>query len=508
MSSSCCSSLSDSASRDEIPGYGATGTSDRAHSPASSRSFNKSKEIPTPLPRLQILIILCIQFAEPITSTVIFPFINQLVRETGITGGDERKTGYFAGIIESLFYAAEALTVVLWGRGSDIYGRKPILLVGLLGMAVSILSFGLSNNYFLLLVSRAAQGVFNGNIGVTKGVMGEITDASNVAQAFAFIPTMWSTGLTVGPIIGGVLARPAEEYPNTRIGKIPLLKTYPYLLSCAGAALVPVVSFVLALLFLKETLPSKNAVGKRHAADGIAPEDATACDVPHSPVIPIKDLLIERVLTPIYNYIFLAFMDQSIQVLLALLYSTHIQYGGLGFDNFTIGVIMGSWGLGNGVFQVYALPFLLRKLGIRGLYRLGFGSYIVSLAFFPLLSLLAKRAGRVDGLVWAAIVLHLMVYSLPFLCYGCIFVYISDGSPGTNSLGTTNALAQLAASTIRAVAPICASSLFSFSLESGIAGGTLVYWVLMLVVLAGLAFSAKLPESLLSEKEEEGEREA
>jgi len=56
-------------------------------------------EKPTPLPKFQIFIVLLIQFAEPITALVIYPFINQFIRETGITNGDERKTGYYAGII-------------------------------------------------------------------------------------------------------------------------------------------------------------------------------------------------------------------------------------------------------------------------------------------------------------------------------------------------------------------------------------------------------------------------
>ena len=55
----------------------------------------------TPLPKLQLLIVFLIQFAEPVTATVIYPFVNQFVRETGITGGDETKTGYYAGIVVS-----------------------------------------------------------------------------------------------------------------------------------------------------------------------------------------------------------------------------------------------------------------------------------------------------------------------------------------------------------------------------------------------------------------------
>ena len=54
---------------------------------------------PTPLPKLQLFIVFYIQLAEPIASTVIYPFVNQLVRATGVTKGDQRKTGYFAGEI-------------------------------------------------------------------------------------------------------------------------------------------------------------------------------------------------------------------------------------------------------------------------------------------------------------------------------------------------------------------------------------------------------------------------
>jgi hypothetical protein len=54
---------------------------------------------PTPLPKLQIFILFLTLFSEPIAGLVIYPFINQLVRETGVIQGDEHKTGYYAGII-------------------------------------------------------------------------------------------------------------------------------------------------------------------------------------------------------------------------------------------------------------------------------------------------------------------------------------------------------------------------------------------------------------------------
>ena len=53
----------------------------------------------TPLPKLQVFIVLLTQFTEPVTTSVIYPFVNQFVRDTGIIAGDERRTGYYTGII-------------------------------------------------------------------------------------------------------------------------------------------------------------------------------------------------------------------------------------------------------------------------------------------------------------------------------------------------------------------------------------------------------------------------
>lgn len=138
-----------------------------------------------------------------------------------------------------------------WGKASDIVGRKPILLGGMAGLTLSMFSFGLSKRYWMLLATRCAQGAFNGNVGVTKSVMAEITDATNAPQAFAFLPVAWSIGTTVGPAIGGIFAKPAEQWPEV-FGKIPFFKEYPYFLPCLMAALFPVLALLIGLVGLKE----------------------------------------------------------------------------------------------------------------------------------------------------------------------------------------------------------------------------------------------------------------
>ncbi|KAG6854097.1 hypothetical protein C0991_010511 [Blastosporella zonata] len=79
-------------------------TSNDAHEPPKPKR--------TPLPMFQLFIVLLIQFAEPITATVIYPFINQFVRDTGVIEGDERKTGYYAGAIASRVLSLDRANLV------------------------------------------------------------------------------------------------------------------------------------------------------------------------------------------------------------------------------------------------------------------------------------------------------------------------------------------------------------------------------------------------------------
>jgi hypothetical protein len=208
------------------------------------------------------------------------------------------------------------------------------------------------------------------------------------------------------------------------------------------------------------------------------------------------------------NYAFLSFIDQCFQVLQPLMYSTCIRLGGLGFPPYTIGVIMSIWGLCNGVVQVVAFAPIRALVGQKNLWRMAIGCYLFSFGAFPLMSWLAKMEGRVWWGVWIVLIAqlacmpfsyfgygeHCSYYTYPvvrnFFSIGCIFIYISNAAPSRDTLGTTNGLAQMTASTMRTIA--VASSMFSFSLEHRLAGGTEVYWVLWTVVIAALYASRRL----------------
>jgi MFS family permease len=67
---------------------------------------------------------------------------------------------------QSTFFFAETITVFHWGWLSDRIGRRPVLLLGPLGLCFAMLGFGFSTSFWPLVWARCLQGVFNGNIGM------------------------------------------------------------------------------------------------------------------------------------------------------------------------------------------------------------------------------------------------------------------------------------------------------------------------------------------------------
>ncbi|KAH8979733.1 MFS general substrate transporter [Lactarius akahatsu] len=412
----------------------------------------------TPLPVTQIVVLLLLQLAEPITSLSINPYINQLISELPVIGGDERKVGYYAGFIVSLYFAAEAVTVLQWSRLSDYVGRKPVLLCGLLGTIVASILFGLSRSFTALVFSRCLHGMLNGNIGVMKSMMAELTDETNMARGFSLIPVTWAVGGTIGPFIGGVLSRPQDHWPN--VFSHPFWGEYPYFLPCLATAAYSLLSFILAAIFLKEVgalltrsprlwiaTPSCSPP-LREILDGPAMKDT------EKPV-PLRALLTRPVVVSVANYGMIGLFEMTAGVLIPLIWSTSVEFGGLGMSPASIGLWMAGYGVMNGIFQFIAFP---RNLALRHS---------------------SHGTSAVAGLL---IILQLSAIALSDMGFSAVFMYISSAAPNKRSLGATNGIAQTIVSIQRTVGPATAASLFAFSLDNNILGGNFAYVVLHAVV--------------------------
>ncbi|KAF9231940.1 MFS general substrate transporter [Melanogaster broomeanus] len=440
---------------------------------------------PTPLPKLQMSVLMLAMLLEPITSQ-----------------------WYYVGMIESLFFATQAMTILQWSRVSDRIGRKPVLLLGIFGLSLSMLCFGLSRTFTSLVLSRCISGALNGNAGVMKSMLGELTDSTNMAQGFALMPIAWSLGMSLGPVIGGTLSRPQDHFPL--LFDSPFWAKFPYFLPCGVIAAFAVLTFVVILLFLKEvsdptdhTLPSAVVPGKPASIVGRDHEVGYgSVDIQHGSSVatsdapvPLRELLnVSRVLI-IANYGMLSVLEIVLYALQPLFYSTPIEYGGLGFEPMTIGAWMAVFGVSNGLIQAFCFAPLVDRIGPKKLLRIGYMCFFPIFGLFPVISWVSTRWG-INWLIWVLLTCQLILTVIMDMAFSCILMYITAAAPNRRSLGALNGLAQTTASVTRAIGPAWATSLFAYSIQHNVMGGYGVYVAIILLAFAALPLSAKLPDDV------------
>ena len=186
----------------------------------------------------------------------IFPYVYHMVESFHVTDND-RKIALYAGMITSSFTFAEFSASMFWGRMSDKIGRKPVLIMGLMGTAISMIVFGFAPNLATAMVARALGGLLNGNIGVLQTTVAEIVKVKeHQPRAYSIMPFVWCLGSIVGPALGGALAQPCQSYPWL-FQRDTVFDKFPFLLPYVVCVVVLVLGIVVGFLFLEETHPEK-----------------------------------------------------------------------------------------------------------------------------------------------------------------------------------------------------------------------------------------------------------
>ncbi|KAG6906444.1 hypothetical protein DXG01_013927 [Tephrocybe rancida] len=409
----------------------------------------------TPLPWAQFTIVMFLQLAEPLTFQVISPFAPQLIRDIGITNGNESQVGYYVGLLQSLFFLTQALTVLHWSRTSDFVGRKPVILIGLFGLSVSMYCFGFSRTFWGLVLRREywRDEEYYGGI-----------------DRLDEYRTAWSTGGTFPHLFGN------NEF----------LKKYPYFLPCAVPATFTAIAWLVTFLFLKETLkspiPFSQLLKFRKDKLGLAAKRSTGPQDAQDKPLPLRALLTPRVIIASGNYAVLSLVDIAFRAIHPLFLSTPIALGGLGLPPPIIGNILSLYGICNGIIQVFFFARIHDRFGSKKTFVGGLACAVPCFIAFPIISQMAKAEG-LSTLVWAAVVLQ----TLGSIGMRAIFIFIAAASPNRASLGATNGLSQMTVSMMRAIGPAAANSLFSLSIEKDLMSGYLVYYVLTAVVGVAIA---------------------
>ncbi|KAK4195100.1 major facilitator superfamily domain-containing protein [Triangularia verruculosa] len=475
------------------------------------------------LPVQQLAILAIARFAEPLALTSVFPYLPEMIESFGV---EKNEVARWAGFTGAIFSISQSCTAVAWGRASDTFGRKPIILVGLLSTMICFLVWGMSTNLSMAIATRAIMGGGNGNVGIIRTMVAEMVPERVLQpKAFSLMPLVWSIGSVFGPAFGGFFAQPAKQFPNV-FGDSEFFKRYPFALPNIMACCVFFISFMTGLLFLKETLESKRnsrdwglELGekltrpfhrKTHTkqfrrrsfvdSEASAPllaqstlsSSSSSVDAKHSDSVSMKDIFAPQTTINLICYTFLALhsvaYDQVLPVFLNYPrvipdeHNTSLPFkftGGFGLSSDKIGTIYTVYGIACGVIQFFLFPKLCARFGVLGIYR--FATII-----FPIIYFLTPYTALVQSTTWRYIfflTIMLVKGFVVIVAFPCTTILLTNSATSLRILGTLNGVATTFSGLGRAVGPAAAGAVFSWGVQRGYV--IAAWWFLGLIALMG-----------------------
>src|SRR5580698_151305 len=118
-----------------------------------------------------------------------------------------------AGALVAAFSLAQLLASPLWGRVSDRVGRKPVLIVSLVGTALGSLFTGLATGLVLLFVGRLVDGASGASVSVAQASVADFARPDERARLFGLLGAAFGLGFVLGPALGGLLAPISPRLP-------------------------------------------------------------------------------------------------------------------------------------------------------------------------------------------------------------------------------------------------------------------------------------------------------
>ncbi len=130
---------------------------------------------------------------------------------------------WWYGAVSTAFGFANFFGSPVLGALSDKYGRRPVLLLGFCGLAVTFFATALATAIWMLIVARLVGGLMQANAAVCNAYVADITPPELRAKRFGMLGAMFGVGFIVGPVVGGLLGAINLRLPFVVAGSLSLL---------------------------------------------------------------------------------------------------------------------------------------------------------------------------------------------------------------------------------------------------------------------------------------------
>lgn len=193
----------------------------------------KSKELFN-LP-LQFWIVALIAFINSVSFTIIIPVVYPYAKQLGLSD-------FEASLLTTAYAASQFIGTPILGRLSDRMGRKPLLIISLLGTVLANVAAGFTQIAWPLFAARVLDGLTGGNTSIARAVISDSTDPEQRTRSFGIFGATFRLGFVAGPALSYL----AQSLPT-----IPGVSSLG--MSFMVAAAIALVATILCWLFLPET---------------------------------------------------------------------------------------------------------------------------------------------------------------------------------------------------------------------------------------------------------------
>ncbi|MFM2223009.1 MAG: Permease of the major facilitator superfamily [Armatimonadota bacterium] len=156
-----------------------------------------------------ILLLAFTLFIDLLGFGIILPNLPQYVEADPWVGDDHARGALIGSWLGASYSVTQFIFAPIWGRYSDKAGRRPVILISLIGVAFAYMLFGLSSGrLWMLFAARILAGVLSSaSIGVSFAYVGDVTTPQNRAKAMGILGVCFGLGFAVGPVFGGILGK-------------------------------------------------------------------------------------------------------------------------------------------------------------------------------------------------------------------------------------------------------------------------------------------------------------
>ena len=453
---------------------------------------------------------LCVcAFAVGFNMTLLTPFAPFYIRDLGLVD-DPRRPGYYLGWLLAAPQLGRVLMSMVWGRWSDRHGRRPVLQIGLLFMVLLSILFPLCGDFILAVGLRFVGGVTDFIWGTCRTLVSEAFPKEQHARAISLLTASFSGSLILGPVAGGLLARPALKYPAL-VAPESMLAAYPYLLpfllnaaisllALWCTALIPETVQVRQTSCCGRTASSYSELAASEENEGGSADAPVGVGKPVSSRAFCSDRTARLVSLHLTLTELMEFANMGLQPLWA---SAPREVGGLGFGSNELGVLMSTAAIVIIFAQLFAYPRLDGRLGALQTMQL---CTCLELPWWLLMPSIAGWSHGSTARLWGLAVLSRARSVFAELKF-CALLLLINNAVRSDQRGAFNGFTTAVSGVGKVVGPALIAPLFAWSITDGEAlGFPLNHWLAFLCcagcTVGTLALGHRMPASLALPLEE------